>query len=65
MGMDTHGFLNAAPTTLPRLRTQFDNLKPGTPIKEVTKDDILFEKLKSDAEKAAEEAKKKAAAAPP
>ncbi|KAF0689156.1 Aste57867_19428 [Aphanomyces stellatus] len=59
------GFLNAAPTTLPRLRTQFDNLTPGTPIKEVTKDDILFEKLKSDAEKAAEEAKKKAAAAPP
>ncbi|CAK4066850.1 unnamed protein product [Aphanomyces euteiches] len=58
------GFLNAAPTTLPHLSPRFDNLVVGTPIKEVTKDDILFEKIKSDDEKAAEEQKKKAAAAP-
>ncbi|ETW05320.1 methionine-tRNA ligase [Aphanomyces invadans] len=58
-------FLHTAPTTLPLLSNDFNNLTPGTPIKEVTKDDILFEKLKSEAELAALASKQAAAAAPP
>ncbi|RHY70263.1 hypothetical protein DYB34_003475 [Aphanomyces astaci] len=57
------GFLHTPPTTLPLLSNDFNNLVPGTPIKNVTKDDILFEK--SEAELAALASKQATAAAPP